>query len=111
MYTHFYPQLIQHTTSRSLKTPDFFKARYGVDNVFYTDEMSDILAKLRPSALLTMHGVNSDSKSSFSPPMFEGMDQFKVDDTFLYNEMAEWLVNLIGYQVLMDVSRVIMYIS
>ncbi|KAL5252365.1 hypothetical protein ACHWQZ_G015214 [Mnemiopsis leidyi] len=72
-----------------LKTPEYFKKRYGVDRVNYTDEMVTILSQLRPSALLIMDGVNSDSKSHFEAPSFEGMDQFKIDTTTLYNEIAE----------------------
>ena len=58
-----------------LKTPEYFKKRYGVDRVNYTDEMVPILNQLRPSALLIMNGVNSDSKSHFEAPSFEGIEQ------------------------------------
>jgi hypothetical protein len=74
------PQLVpiihyKFTPLHRLKTPEFFKTRYGVDRVHYTDEIVTILNQLRPSALLIMNGVNSDSKSHFEAPSFEGMDQ------------------------------------
>jgi len=72
-----------------LKTPEYFKTRYGVDRVHYTDEIVTILNQLRPSSLLIMDGVNSDSKSSFEAPSFEGIEQFKIDTTTLYNEIAD----------------------
>ena len=39
-----------------------------------------------------MDGINSDSKSPFAQPTFEGMDAFKTNTSILYNELAEWLV-------------------
>ena len=58
-----------------LKTPAYFQQRYGVDLVYYTDEIVTILKQQRPSALLVMQGTNSDSKSNFQQPNFEGIEQ------------------------------------
>jgi len=72
-----------------LKTPEYFKARYGVDMVLYTDEISNTLEQLRPSELLIMKGTNSDSKHEFKEPEFVGMNNFEVDKEILYDELAE----------------------
>lgn len=72
-----------------LKTPEYFKRRYGVDSVLFTDELADTFTKLRASKLLIMNGTNSDSKATFKEPEFEGMDTFKVDKEVLYDELAE----------------------
>ena len=93
----------------ALKTPDFFKKRYGVDIVFYIDEMADTLGNLTPSALLTMSGTNIYGGVNFTSPTFKGMDQFNVDDTFLYYEMAE--LRVIKSDEEMNVMRYVNQIS
>ena len=39
-----------------MKTPEYFKRRYGVDSVLFTDELADTFTKLRASKLLIMNG-------------------------------------------------------
>lgn len=71
-----------------LKTPQYMQDRYGVARVHYLDEMPLVLNQLRPSALLVMNGVNSDSRATFKQPAFEGIDQFKVNSDILYDIIA-----------------------
>lgn len=66
-----------------------YKTRYAVDEVYYVDELVEKLKGMKPSALLTLNGVNSDSGKNCLEATFEGISQFKVDNTLLHCEIAE----------------------
>ncbi|RWS08883.1 xaa-Pro dipeptidase-like protein, partial [Dinothrombium tinctorium] len=72
-----------------LKTTDFFTSRYGVDHIFYTDEIAKVFNDLKPEVLLTLKGVNSDSGKTSREAVFEGIGKFVVDNSLLYPEIAE----------------------
>lgn len=92
-----------------LKTPDYFLKRYGADHVFYKDEASEQLQKLRPSALYVLNGMNSDSGATFDTPNLEWMKDFKVNDSLLYNELAECRVRKSSEE--MEIMRYVNRIS
>ncbi|XP_020653507.3 xaa-Pro dipeptidase [Pogona vitticeps] len=69
--------------------PEYFKQKYAVNEVHYTDELSQVLASKNPSLLLTLRGVNTDSGSVTREASFEGISQFTVNNTILHPEIAE----------------------
>ncbi|XP_054856729.1 xaa-Pro dipeptidase [Eublepharis macularius] len=69
--------------------PEFFKKKYAVAEVRYTDEIATVLASKNPSVLLTLRGVNTDSGSVTREASFEGISQFTVNNTILHPEIAE----------------------
>ncbi len=50
-----------------IHSPDWFKARYGVDAVGYADAVSATLAPLAPAWLHVLEGSNSDSGEDYPP--------------------------------------------
>jgi Xaa-Pro dipeptidase len=73
-----------------------YKETYGVDHVFFCDEMASVLTQRGIRVLHVIAGKNSDSKSFFATPNFEelaktypGMNQFTVDSTLLYWPLVE----------------------
>ncbi|KAL2088681.1 hypothetical protein ACEWY4_015580 [Coilia grayii] len=63
---------------------EHFKEKYDVDEVHYTCDIADVLAKQNPSHLLTLRGVNTDSGSTCREASFEGISQFTVNNTLLH---------------------------
>ncbi|XP_062997408.1 xaa-Pro dipeptidase isoform X2 [Elgaria multicarinata webbii] len=53
--------------------PEHFKQKYAVNEVRFTDELSQVLASKNPSMLLTLRGVNTDSGSVTREASFEGI--------------------------------------
>ncbi|XP_028156506.1 xaa-Pro dipeptidase isoform X2 [Ostrinia furnacalis] len=66
-----------------------FKNIYGVDEVHYVDEIRDVLKSLKPEVLLTLSGTNTDSGLTAKEAVFEGIDEFKVDNEILFPIIAE----------------------
>ncbi|XP_026730893.1 xaa-Pro dipeptidase isoform X2 [Trichoplusia ni] len=66
-----------------------FKKLYAVDEVYYVDELATILQGLKPETLLTLCGVNSDSGLTAKEAIFEGINEFKVDNETLFPIIAE----------------------
>uniref|UniRef100_A0A670K283 Xaa-Pro dipeptidase n=1 Tax=Podarcis muralis TaxID=64176 RepID=A0A670K283_PODMU len=72
-----------------IQPPEFFRQKYAVNEVRYTDEISSVLASKNPSVLLTLRGVNTDSGSVTREASFEGISQFVVNNAVLHPEIAE----------------------
>lgn len=72
-----------------LPTVEDVRARYGVDEVFYSDAVSDSLRSKGARTLLTLRGRNSDSGKMSAEAKFAGMEGFKVDAGPLFEAMAE----------------------
>ncbi|XP_042895505.1 xaa-Pro dipeptidase [Parasteatoda tepidariorum] len=72
-----------------LHTLDHFKNRYSVDEVHYVNDIAAVLKSLAPDVLLTLKGINSDSGNETHEAVFEGISDFKVDNTSLYPRMVE----------------------
>ncbi|XP_068629258.1 xaa-Pro dipeptidase isoform X1 [Battus philenor] len=66
-----------------------FKEIYGVDEVHYVDQLQEILKQLKPEVLLTLSGPNTDSGLTAKEAVFEGIDEFKVDNEILFPIIAE----------------------
>ncbi|XP_075976769.1 dipeptidase C [Anticarsia gemmatalis] len=72
-----------------LLTTEDFKKLYAVDEVHYVDELRDILKSLNPEVLLTLCGTNTDSGLTAKEAVFEGINDFKVDNEILFPIIAE----------------------
>lgn len=68
---------------------EHFKEKYEVDEVYYTDEIAEVLQEKSPSVLLTLRGLNSDSGHYCREAAFDGISKFKVDSKILHPEIAE----------------------
>ncbi|XP_073710001.1 xaa-Pro dipeptidase [Misgurnus anguillicaudatus] len=68
---------------------EHFKEKYAVDEVHYTSDIADVLAKMKPSVLLTLRGVNTDSGSTCREASFEGISQFEVNNSLLHLVIVE----------------------
>ncbi|XP_046843454.1 xaa-Pro dipeptidase-like [Xenia sp. Carnegie-2017] len=72
-----------------IHSPEYFKKRYEVDEVFYTNEIAKILKNKNPSVLLTLYGQNTDSQEYVREAAFDGIGSFKVDNKTLFPEIVE----------------------
>ncbi|KAL3193722.1 hypothetical protein MRX96_002166 [Rhipicephalus microplus] len=72
-----------------LPTLEDVRARYGVDEVFYSDAVSDGLRSNGARTLLTLRGRNTDSGKTSAEAKFAGMEGFKVDAGPLFEVIAE----------------------
>ncbi|KAK6477278.1 xaa-Pro dipeptidase isoform X1 [Huso huso] len=68
---------------------EHFKEKYAVNEVQYTCDIADVLSNMRPSTLLTLRGLNTDSGSTCREASFEGISQFQVNNTLLHPEIVE----------------------
>ncbi|XP_065914912.1 xaa-Pro dipeptidase-like isoform X1 [Dysidea avara] len=68
----------------TIHSPERFKKKYQVDQVHYTDEISSVLESLKPSVLLTLHGLNTDSGHFSHEVHFDG-----ISNKFLELRIAE----------------------
>uniref|UniRef100_A0A8C5MK65 Xaa-Pro dipeptidase n=1 Tax=Leptobrachium leishanense TaxID=445787 RepID=A0A8C5MK65_9ANUR len=69
--------------------PEHFKGKYAVDEVLYTVDIASALSAKKPSVLLTLRGVNTDSGSVCKEASFEGISQFNVNNALLHPEIVE----------------------
>uniref|UniRef100_A0A8P0T8J0 Xaa-Pro dipeptidase n=1 Tax=Canis lupus familiaris TaxID=9615 RepID=A0A8P0T8J0_CANLF len=74
-----------------IHSKEYFKEKYAVDDVQYTDEIASVLTSQSPSVLLTLRGVNTDSGSVCREASFEGISRFNVNNTILHPEIVECL--------------------
>lgn len=63
--------------------------KYLADEVWCVDEILKILNANKPSLLLTLACVNSDSGRSYYPPKLDGLEKFPQDTKILYPVVAE----------------------
>ncbi|XP_022119011.2 xaa-Pro dipeptidase [Pieris rapae] len=72
-----------------LLTCDQFKKIYAVDEVHYVENIAKVLKSLNPEKLLTLSGPNTDSGLTAKEAVFEGIDEFTVDNEILFPTIAE----------------------
>ncbi|VDM32459.1 unnamed protein product [Hydatigera taeniaeformis] len=72
-----------------IPSPADIAARYGVDEVHYTNEIKEFFNEKNPTLLLTLLGLNSDSGKFTLPALFDGIEKFNVDSTVLHHEISE----------------------
>ncbi|XP_077375774.1 xaa-Pro dipeptidase [Festucalex cinctus] len=68
---------------------DHFRKKYAVDEVHYTADVAEVLSNLKPAVVLTLRGQNTDSGSVSREASFEGISQFKVNNTLLHPVIVE----------------------
>lgn len=69
--------------------PEYFKNKYGADEAYHVDQLEKELEKRKPALILTLKGLNTDSKSVTKEATFNGIEKFKVDNKLLHPEIAE----------------------
>lgn len=91
-----------------LLTPEDIKRAYGVDFVYYTDEIHSKLLSLEPKSLLTLYGKDSDSDLFTEEAKFSGIDKYDVNNNVLYEVMSELRVfkTPLEIQMLRHVSKI-----
>ncbi|KAK0039925.1 xaa-Pro dipeptidase-like isoform X2 [Biomphalaria pfeifferi] len=72
-----------------LLTEDDFKHLYSVDEVHFSDQISEVLKSKNASLLLTLHGLNTDSGKYSKEAVFEGIAEFEVNNEILHPEITE----------------------
>lgn len=72
-----------------IHSQEHFQKKYEVGEVFFTDEIAEVLQKKSPSVLLTLRGLNSDSGHHCREAAFDGISKFNVDSKILHPEIAE----------------------
>lgn len=87
----FVPKLpeIYSTWMGKIHPREHFKEKYGVDEVQYTSDIADVLAKMNPAVLLTLRGQNTDSGSTCREASFEGISRFQVNNVHLHPIIVE----------------------
>ncbi|XP_074596594.1 dipeptidase C [Brevipalpus obovatus] len=68
---------------------DEIKARYGVDQVHYSDMIKDVLSAFNPCILHTMFGKNYDSNKFSEEAKFEGIELFETNNEILHPVITE----------------------
>uniref|UniRef100_K7FLR7 Xaa-Pro dipeptidase n=1 Tax=Pelodiscus sinensis TaxID=13735 RepID=K7FLR7_PELSI len=69
--------------------PEYFRKKYALDEIHYTNEITSVLAPKKPSVLLTLRGLNTDSGHICREASFDGISQFNVNNQILHPEIAE----------------------
>ncbi|XP_021807054.1 xaa-Pro dipeptidase [Prunus avium] len=76
-----------------IKPLSYFKERYMVCSVYYTDEITTVLHDECQGSgkplLFLLHGVNTDSDLFSKPAEFQGIDKFDTDLTTLHPVLTE----------------------
>ena len=66
--------------------------RYGVDEVYYLENMKDFLSTMMKGnkpTLLTLLGTNTDSGKTTRTAAFDGISEFKTDSKVLHPVISE----------------------
>ncbi|KAK8814146.1 hypothetical protein WA158_008008 [Blastocystis sp. Blastoise] len=69
--------------------PEHFKELYLVDDCKYSDEIKQYCEAYKPEVIYTTHGQNSDSDLWSQEAHFDGIEDYKVDNSHLYEAIAE----------------------
>lgn len=67
----------------------YFKDKYSVDDVQYTCDIVDVLKQENAQTLLTLRGMNTDSKLTTKEAAFDGISGFQVNNQLLYPAISE----------------------
>eukprot|EP01132_Coremiostelium_polycephalum_P003756 gene3756-4676_t len=68
---------------------DHYKTIFLVDNVIYSEELSEFFTQHKTSTIYTVSGVNTDSGNKLSDPHFTGIQNFHVNNSLIYNDISE----------------------
>ncbi|XP_045470278.1 xaa-Pro dipeptidase [Harmonia axyridis] len=68
---------------------DEWRNKYGIENVHYVEDLNNVMNDLKPSTILTLKGMNTDSGLCSKEASFKGIENFNVNNTLLFNEIAD----------------------
>ncbi|ELU11049.1 hypothetical protein CAPTEDRAFT_164622 [Capitella teleta] len=68
---------------------DHFKAKYQANDVAWVEDIASVLKERKPSKLLLLHGLNSDSGTYCKEAAFDGIGDFAVNNEILHPIIAE----------------------
>jgi len=77
----------------------FYKEKYAVDDVQFADELAAVLKKRNIQVVHTLYGKNTDSGCFTKEAQFSGREEFKVNNSVLYNELTECRVFKSDYEI------------
>jgi Xaa-Pro dipeptidase len=92
-----------------IATNEDIKKKYGVDEVYFTENIEQVLTDKNATLLLTLSGVNSDSGKTYHPATFKGSEKFPQDADILFPVIAECRV--IKSQAEIEVLRYVAKVS
>jgi Xaa-Pro dipeptidase len=72
-----------------IKPAAHYQEKYGTDECFYVDEIAKVLKEKKPSQLLTLRGLNTDSGSYSKEAAFDGISEFKINNSTLHPVITE----------------------
>lgn len=75
------------------------KTRYEVDQVYWTNEITNVLKDDKVETLLRFKGLNSDSSKVTKEVSFEGIKKFDIDDQTLHAIITEFRVIKTEYEL------------
>src|SRR5947207_3907356 len=61
------------------KTTDFYKSKYGIDYVYFTDNIKSVFMERNIETLYLPKGVNMYSDRENEPVVFDGMEKFNLN--------------------------------
>jgi len=72
-----------------IQPPEHFKQKYEVDEVYFTDQIDEVLGKdIQPEVIYTLKGKNTDSNNYFKEATFTGIEKYRVDNGKLFPEIS-----------------------
>lgn len=77
----------------AIHSPQYFKRKYEVDEVLFTDQLDEFMSSADPAVLYTLKGLNSDSGNTASEARFDGIDKHRVDNGRLFPIIANLRVS------------------
>ena len=91
-----------------LEKPEYFKAKYEVDEVYYSDVIADVLSAASPDLVMVLHGFNFYGRKYCVPATFQGIEKFKVDQTMLYPALTETRVikSALEIQLMRELNKI-----
>ena len=81
----------------AIHSPEYFRRKYEVDEVLFTDQLDEFMSRADPSVLYTLKGLNSDSGNMASEARFDGIDKYRVDNGRLFPIIANLRVSRPAY--------------
>lgn len=73
----------------TIKPTDYYKEKYGIDYVYYVDEIANIMIERSINLLYVNVGKNINSDLSLDETQFDGIEQFALDESTLYPLLCE----------------------
>lgn len=87
----FIPRLALETVAwmGKIKPPSFYREKYGIDSVYYSDEIENVLSDKNIKLLYLNKGTNFNSGIESTPANFKGIEHFNTNTTVLYGKLCE----------------------